>query len=321
MKKRVKSLILFIFFISNLSIFGQRDIKDSLDYLGKLAWQYKSSDNKKASLFLHQGLKLSIKFKDDENISYFYRKLVSQKVFENDLDSALYFFNKNINFVNTVTDSIKKFRFLGRLNSEMGEVYYRFSKMDKALEHFKKSNVFFFKEHDSIGIVISNFNIATIQSDRGNYKESLDTYLRSIELVNKKNKDYAYILAALNNGLSEVYETLGEIDKSIFYAKEYLKLEYIEVNKYPEKITPALNKLARLEFERENVKKAFNYLEESDSIINVYEVESNKPIAASIKAEFLIKLNRSKEALEVLLKVKPLLKKYNLEGNKKFTIS
>lgn len=304
-------LLLYIFFIQ-FDCYSQKVTKDSLRSVALLAWKYKASDGKKATSLLKHGLRLSKEFNNESYMFLFYRKLVSQKGFENKLDSALYYKKVSEEKIKFVSDSLDKYLFQGRLHSEMGEVYYRFSEIDKALQEFERAIFNFRKQKDTIGIIIGNVSIASLEFERGNSDVALAKYLYALDIFNFEEKKYSYIKAAIYEGLCSVYENLGELEKSIFYAKESLKLEYVELERYPEKITPALNRLATLEFERKNFKKAFKYLNESDSLIAYYKVESNKPIAAIIRGKFLVSLKNYKEALKVLSDVKPLLAKYNL---------
>mgnify|MGYP000566098013 CR=1 FL=1 len=204
--------------------------------------------------------------------------------------------------------------YTGRLHSEMGEAYWRFSNLDKAKEEFKEAMHFFRKEQDTIGVILGYLNVGGIEYEQGVWEKSLEKYQEAYDLFDRKEKKYSYLKAAILSGLSSVYEKMGEFDNSIKYAKQSLEMDYVELERYPEKITLSLNKLARLEFSRKNHEEAFEYLKTSDSIIDLYNVDSNRPIAATIRGKFLIELEKYQEAFEILSEVKPLLEKYNLEG-------
>lgn len=306
---------LVVFFLCSSLGYGQTKEKDSFRTIADAAWKLKTSDAQKATLMLKHGLKLSQEYNDEAYGFYFYRKLISQKAFEKNLDSALYYYKISVEKMKSVKDSLDKFMYTGRLHSEMGEVYYRFSKLDKAKDEFSKATYFFRKEKDTIGIILGHVNIASVEYERGFLEKSLENYQISLDLFNREEKQYSYIKAAILNGLSTVYEQMGEIDESILYAEQSLQLDYVELERYPEKIGSSLHRLAALEFRKKNIEKAFKYLNRSDSIINVYKVESNKPLAATLRGKFLIDLKKYKEAFEVLSKVKLLLNTYNLAGS------
>ena len=105
----VKQFLLLSFFFTQLYCYSQKVTKDSLRSVALLAWKYKTSDGKKATSLLKHGLKLSKESNNEHYLFLFYRKLVSQKGFENNLDSALYYkkvCEENIKFV---SDSLDKF--------------------------------------------------------------------------------------------------------------------------------------------------------------------------------------------------------------------
>lgn len=299
--KFYKSLLVFciliISWVSRLSAQADSLYVDSLlnDYENK-AWQLRLENGEEATRVLHKIITLSRKHNKQGWIAFGYRKLVTQKAFQGQVDSIDYYFAEGFKHIENDTTQIKNR--LGKLHSEMGEATRMVGKPAKALFHYKKSDSLFRLDKDSLGVVIAAINLGNTHYVQGDFTNSIERYLKGLPLVD--TTQYLYIPSALYKGIAASYVELDNDSLSIFYTEKALHLAMKEIETYPEYVVPPLIDLSRKEFERGNKQVAYTYITQADSIALHYNLNRVLPLLATQRASLLLSDNEAKKALEVL---------------------
>jgi signal transduction histidine kinase len=305
--------ILILLFIYSNSLIAQKEVSpDSLiKYYKHEAWNLKQSNGVLATAYLHKGLQLAKKHKKEIDIGYFYRKLISQKGFSAQIDSAAYFFEKGLAFYNSIDTIIEDRALPAHLHSEMGEMYHRNENIPKARFHYKKADSLYAAVNDSIGVMIIKLNLGNIHYVQGEFPEAIKLYIDGAKMAD--TTQYLYIKGNIYNGISSAYAEMDDLKNSKIYAQKHLELALKEKDEYPEYVVNAYTNLAGIEIELNNLSKSLEYLNLADAFIIEKEMEAPKVSVARQRASIFLKQNKPDFAVAILEENYPLLSKY--KGN------
>ena len=307
--------ILLLFSYPLFSQYSEQELDSVLNIYKDQSWDFRYSDGKAATAALHKGLKIAKSYHSGKDISFFYRKLVSQKGFSRQMDSVQGYYDLAMHF-STVEDTTFAADRLGRLHSEMGEVMNMIGNLDQAIVHFLSADSLYKISGDSLGVVIIKTNLGAIYHGKSDYGKAIEQFHEAVLMVD--TTQYLYIKSQVLGGLSASYDELGDIDKSIQFGEESLELAIKEIEIYPEFVPPILNNMAFKEMKRGNYERALAYMDYADSIIAIYPLEASKLQVASRKASLFLDLNQPAKAKKVLTDNLPLLDKYQLAAEVRF---
>tara|TARA_B100001146_G_scaffold225125_1_gene246762 strand:- start:50363 stop:52384 length:2022 start_codon:yes stop_codon:yes gene_type:complete len=279
------------------------------------AWALKYSDEAEANRVLQLGLKRSRRLNRQADEGYFYRKLISQKGFNGQTDSAQFYFDKGIAFA-LKQDSLEDSGLIGKLHSEMGEVSHRNGAMKEAIYHYKKADSVFRAVNDSLGITIAKLNLGNIYYVQEEFPKAIQLYLEADKMAD--TTQFHYIKGTIYNSLSATYGSMEDAKRSKFFAEKALESFSKEKEVYPEYLPLAYTNLAQKEQAAGNYDKALALLDEMDAFIEEKELEASKSMAATRRAKLYLELERYEDAITVMESSKGLLEKYRINAETDF---
>lgn len=287
------------------------DYSQTIEQLKEEANIYRFGNSHKADSVLHEGLALASKHKKESDIGYFYRKLVSQKGIEQQLDSAVFYFNQGTSFYwfkrkALGAENMEDKLLLAHLYSELGEAYGSNQRYQKSIEKYRKSAEIYLKYNDSIGVGLVNINLANKYFVQSEFPNAIESYLTAESYV--RNTSYEYITAHLMNGISAAYNAMGDVPKALKYAKLFLK-EAEKDQRYPQNEIIARLSLARLKLvhDKSTIPQVEKHLSEAKKRIDALGMQYFLPDYASLKAQVLEIDGKFEEALRVLKKYESIL--------------
>jgi len=289
----MKNLLFLLLLLFSFPIIAQQEI--SMDSIINYASRTYISKPDSAQYYLHKGIRLAEEQKDDYYKSLFLTKLISQKTRIRDYDSAKYYFKKANKFIL----ENKVIKLYGDQHSEIAESYYYMEEMDSALFHFKKAGDLWGAKGDSLGILIAKNNIANVYHVLGNYKEAIVNMLEAAKNVD--TTQYNYIKAELYLNISELYKEIDDYEKSKEFAEKSLVISIAD-NKYPLDIVKAYVSLANLAIHDKEYKKAKNYLDKADVVVEKRSIETERFRVYGARGSLLIAQDKFKEAAKLLEK-------------------
>lgn len=148
--------------------------------------------------------------KDDFSLTKSHINLGNAYLSVDQLDSALYHYN--------LAEQISADRFTGLhalIFQNKGALFYRTNQLDSALVYFERSIAMGEEGNDIESKMTALMNIGNIQVDKGQFRESVVSYLKSYEFAQSMN-DLQY-LRMISAKLSEVYTELGDLTKANNY--------------------------------------------------------------------------------------------------------
>lgn len=137
----------------------------------------------------------------------------------NELDSALYYFNKCSAYYLKTKNSIQ---YAGLLTN-IGAIYSKKNQNALALDFYQKALGEFTKINNERGIGVTLSNIAFIYQKTGQNQLAITNYTNSIKLLSKTNNEH-YLLNNYSN-LSELYRTQGDFRNAYQYSELYLTIK------------------------------------------------------------------------------------------------
>ncbi|MDC7994363.1 tetratricopeptide repeat-containing sensor histidine kinase [Altibacter sp. HG106] len=310
------SLGVFGFFLNSETLVAQEAALDSIiESYKDQAWELKYSNETEANRVLQLGLKRSRKLKRQADEGYFYRKLISQKGFNGETDSAQYYFETGMKFA-LRQDSLEDSGLVGKLHSEMGEMSHRNGALKEAIYHYQKADSVFRAVNDSLGITIAKLNLGNIYYVQGEYPKAIQLYLEGDQMAD--TTQYQYIKGTIYNSLSASYGALEDDKKAKLFAEKALETFTKEKDQYPEYMPLAYTNLAQKEQADGNYDKALALLDEMDLFIEEKGLEASKSLAATRRAKIYLEMERYAEAIEVLEATNHLLDKYRINAETDF---
>ncbi len=306
---RINALMLLLLPMVNLHIQAQTAAAtDSIieDYKNK-AWEWRYSDEAAANKALHKGMRRSKKLNRQGDIGYFYRKLISQKGFTGQMDSAKYYFKEGMTFARA-QDSLEDSGLIGKLHSEMGEASHRNEEITAAQYHYTKAGEIFESIGDKLGVSIIKLNLGNIYYVQGEFDKAAKLFHEGTVLAD--TTQYRYIRGSLFNSLAAAYEQLDDKQRSLNNALKALDEFKMEVDTYPEYAALVYPNVAKKYKEKGEFDKALSYLDTTDRIIEKYNLEASKMNASVARAELYLATGKEGEAIELLERNKGLLDKY-----------
>lgn len=271
------------------------------------AWEWRYSDEAAANRVLHLGMRRSKKLNRQSDIGYFYRKLISQKGFTGQMDSAKYYFREGMEFAQA-QDSLEDSGLPGKLHSEMGEASHRNEEITAAQYYYTKAGEIFETVGDKLGVSIIKLNLGNIYYVQGEFDKAAELFHEGTVLAD--TTQYRYIRGSLFNSLAAAYEQLDDKQRSLNNTLKALEEFKLEIDTYPEYAALVYPNVAKKFKEKGEFDKALSYLDTTDRIIEKYNLEASKLNASVARAELYLVTGKERQAIELLERNKGLLDKY-----------
>ncbi|PIE87220.1 MAG: hypothetical protein CSA03_01280 [Bacteroidetes bacterium] len=309
-------------FLACLLLFGSSILSaqeasklSEIDQLKVDARNARFSNTAVASSLLLKGLHLSQQKNSEIDIGYFYRKLVSEKGYAQQLDSARYYFNEGMQYYQSVLkekgiENMEDELLGAHLHSELGEVYSINFVFDKSRDEYTQAMKYYDKFDDYIGVGIAKINIGNISLRQGDFPTAIEIFLEGKAIFD--TTEYHYITAEICSSISSAYEKMNILNRATEYAQHYLN--YIKKSDYEAPgIINAQIYLAKLSAKRGNISEMNTYLSKAQIGIDSLNLNYLKPALASAEAYSLLLSNDYEKAKTLLLAAKPYLEESKVD--------
>ena len=334
-------LILIFFFLNNSEVLCIEKKTDSLnrllkttkgiekiDILNELSTVYDTISYIKSLDYANQALKLTIKYKKEEDIAgsldkigriqyfmsnydksidYFLESLKIREKIGNKKDIAqsynnlgviyLYLanYNKALEYFQKawdISEGVGDVVFIMKLSNNLGIVYMKLANYDKALEYFQKTlnNCIETNNKQLWGPCLSNIGIVYWYLE--DYKKALEYYLDAIKICEETGDKWSVSNSSRNIG--EVYIKLQDYNNSLLYLNKGLKIAK-EINS-KHLIKDCCVTFSELYYAKGSYKKAYEYQQLYSEIKDsIFSEETGKNIA-----EMEVKFETEKKEKEIL---------------------
>ncbi|MFK8004959.1 MAG: tetratricopeptide repeat protein [Saprospiraceae bacterium] len=139
----------------------------------------------------------------------------------------------------------------GSLLSTMGNVYNQLGQPEKANEYFDEYKKLAEVNNDWEAMWGINYNLGQYALHTKQYDEALKLFLKSYDIAQEKKN--LRILILNNEGLSEVYDSLGNEEKAKFHREEYA-IYNNSINNIPkDEIIKALEQMHKPELQKDSI--------------------------------------------------------------------
>lgn len=255
-------LIIFCFWQIFHAVSQDKSYEDRIKELKIKSNYARFGEHKKAILYLKEGLHLSNSQKNEIDIGYFYRKLISEFGIARQLDSSIYYYQKASNYSQNLSNKIgskkrKEPQLDAHLASELAEAYHTNFDFEQSKKFYLLAQKKYAEFHDYIGIGIIDINLGNLESNQGNFHKAIDFYFRSVKTFD--TTEYHYILGEVYYSIGYVYQQMNQFNHAIKYGEKSL-FEFQQGDYELPKVVTAQIFLAELYFQNNQTNKARNEL-------------------------------------------------------------
>lgn len=210
-----------------------------------LGYQMKRRNLPKAFEYMQKGLK-KLKASDDlQALSAAYNNYGVLHEMDNNIDSALFFYNQSLNIVNQLKDSIG---IPYSLNNIAG-AYVIIEQFDKALPYYDLAYTIRQKREDRNGLAENNTYYGDFYFKQQKYKDAVPFYRRAINLCEEIR--YTYLQKVNAGQLALCYQNMNQYDSALVFQKMSVQLKDSLLN---ESTNRTINNL-EIQFETEKKEK------------------------------------------------------------------
>ncbi|MEM0519135.1 tetratricopeptide repeat-containing sensor histidine kinase [Aequorivita flava] len=228
--------------IEAIKIYENENKLDRLaDYYGELGYSLKYSDLPKALQYMQKGKAIAETNNFENELKDIYNNYGVLKEINNELDSALFYFNKGLEIKLKLNDTIG----VPYSWSNIAGVYGLQENFPKSREYFNKSLQQRLLWADSLGIAENYTQLGEVFLAEQKWRDAIPLMHKSLPISLKKQ--YQNLTLYNYQKLTDIYKKLNNADSALFYFEKYATLkDSIHGLKIQERIS-ALN----IEFETE----------------------------------------------------------------------
>ena len=218
--------------------------KLAIEY-GELGYRMKKRNVTKAQKYIQKGMQIALKYNLQKPLLSIYNNYGVLKEMQNQLDSALYFYNKGLVIKEQIKDSIG---IPYSLNNIAG-LYLIRKQFDKAKFNYERALYIRKKSNDQIGISENLSYFGDLYFAQKDYNKAITFYQQTAEKALEYN--YIDLLQYSYKMISECYELQGNSSLALKNFKSYSQFKDSLLNKETN------SKIAELEvkFETNKIKK------------------------------------------------------------------
>ncbi|GAB1857407.1 ATP-binding protein [Flavobacteriaceae bacterium MHTCC 0001] len=209
-------------------------------------------------------LKLELTKQSNDSVTgTLYRALIDHYLFSK-VDSSFIYIHK----LDSLADITNSLELKAVAIENLGSANFMKSKLDSAAYYYEKA----IKVYEKAGIPISSIytNLGLVHKFKGDYKKSLETYLKGYSADLENKSEYGQFMKLLN--IADLYNVLGDENNFLEYAKKATEIG---------KSTDNVNILKRLGSHLNNIGTHYLKLKEFDTAITYY----NKALKLNFKYE------------------------------------
>lgn len=210
---------------------------------GELGFSMKRRDMKRAQYYMRKAMTIAEEGKFKTRLGAIYDNYGVLKEMQDQLDSALLFYNKSLTIKNSLQDSIG----IPYSLSNIAGIYAMRKEYAKAMPYYDKAMAIRLRRNDKIGLTELHGNMAYMYMLSGDDEKSIRYYEKGIDYAHQAG--YLHMAVMFYNDLAKVYERNGQIQKAL----ETVKVQGVYKDSILNKETNA--KVAELEVEFDSERK------------------------------------------------------------------
>ena len=191
-------------------------IASTLNSIGNIYGEMKSPDEAIKNYDL--ALKIFEAKKSQRDVANAYENIGKMYLQKNDNEAAITSLTKALAISRVIKEDYQIAKALNSLSNA-----YQVSNPEKAINYLLESKVLFEAKNFESELISVYKNIASCYKGRGQYKEALEYYDKSLQLA-KKLEEKPYVREAYK-GLFETYQKLGDMSKAFDFQNKYIQLK------------------------------------------------------------------------------------------------
>ena len=185
------------------------------DYYAEMGYSMKYRDLKKALYFMQKGKAVAEANNFEKELKDIYNNYGVLKEINNELDSALFYYNKGLEIKLKINDTIG----IPYSWSNMAGVYGLQEKYSKSRDYFNKSLQQRLIWADSLGIAENYTQLGEVFIAEKKWKDAIPLMHKSLPISLKKQ--YQNLTQYNYKMLSEIYKQLNNADSALYYFEQY----------------------------------------------------------------------------------------------------
>lgn len=211
--------------------------------LAEMGFSMKRRNMQQAQNYMQRGMRMAQSGKYNYRLAGIYDNYGVLKEMQNQLDSALLFYNKSLDLKNKLTDSVG----IPYSLSNIAGIHVIRKQYAQAVPYYQKAVAIRQARQDKIGLTETYGNMAWMYRESGQGDKAVEFYKKGIDLALESG--YIHMATLFLNDLSQLYESRGQINDALIAARMYNVYNDSVINKETNK------KLAELETEFDITRK------------------------------------------------------------------
>ncbi|MEL6558373.1 MAG: tetratricopeptide repeat protein [Bacteroidota bacterium] len=187
-----------------------------------IAWKIRNSNPEDSYEMAIRGFNLSSKLNNMRQLAFSHNILGLYHSYQNNTDSALYYFNKQIMIAHeNGLDAFEAYAY-----QNIGSLYYRRALFDAALKNYESTEKVYQRIGSMSNLAKAKTNIGLVHFEKGNYSKALNYYHQAQDIYRDSitNKEG---LGALLNNMGDVLFELLDFDRALNYYQESIAINKI----------------------------------------------------------------------------------------------
>ena len=206
--------------LTAIRIYEELDNKEKMAKLyGELGYGMKPRDLENAMGYMQKGIAIASENNFEDELKDLYNNYGVLKQWNNEVDSAAYYFKKGLEIKRKLKDDFG----IPYSLSNLAGAYLAMKEHKTASRLLKESIALRTKLQDSVGLGENFTQLAEVYYDQNNYEEALKLFKQSIGIA--KIKEYKNLEQFNYEYVSRIYQDLKQTDSALHYFKKYVDVK------------------------------------------------------------------------------------------------
>ncbi|MEP0368786.1 MAG: ATP-binding protein [Cyclobacteriaceae bacterium] len=186
---------------------------------------------------------------------------------------------------------------IAMINNNLGMLYADLEKYEQSLDHFTKTLAARRSSKEPVGVISALINMSVVLNNLSRYEESVELLLEALDIARELYDKYQ--MRSVYGMLSETYEKMGKVDKSLQYFDLY-KTFHEEIQRETVKTISKELEQEKIEKQIAEAEKAKKENELLKKEIEIYKKEQEIHVKDSLNQELYAHLTKNEIALKLL---------------------
>lgn len=302
--QRMNKLIIWAFLLISFGLQGQVSIDSLLEALpvaqdthrlqaiNEIVIKTRATDRALTQRLMDEEYKLAQLIDLDRFTAEVHNSNGIFKYFQNELDSAIYYFDKSLR----IYESLGNIRRAASLNNNIGILYEQKGDFDRAIQYHLASLQAKEESGDEKGGATSKFNMANVWVELGDYEKAKKLYLQSNEV---------FIQLGLENDINDVIFNLASVavnQDSSLLALKYYKIALAHYDKIGDEygVLDCKNNIGQAFYKLIQLDSAVSYYNEAMVLATQFENQAQVASLSRHIADVYSKQGKHREAITLL---------------------